>query len=287
LRTFTKGNNWIQAASGLGTILSHVQFIDANVGWVSFYQGNYLLKTVNGGKNWNTQFIDSNLNMFSFHFDNANTGWAVGEYNGYSNVFKTTDGGGRWSPYNNVPISHYNSVKFINENIGWIAGGYQISGQFSSTIIKTTDGGISWITQKCPSTQELSRLFFINENTGWVVGNGIFKTTNGGGITSVNNSKELRHNIPEQIELFQNYPNPFNPTTTIEYQIPLNVGTQNFVSLRVYDLLGREVATLVNEQKPAGRYTQQWNAERLSSGIYFYRLRTGAFSETKKMILIR
>ena len=92
--------------------------------------------------------------------------------------------------------------------------------------------------------------------------------------------------IPKNFALLQNYPNPFNPTTMIEYQIP-NVGTQNFVSLRVYDVLGREVATLMNEQKPAGTYTVQFDGSSLSSGVYFYRLQSGTYCETKKLILMK
>jgi beta-glucanase (GH16 family) len=90
--------------------------------------------------------------------------------------------------------------------------------------------------------------------------------------------------IPDRFALLQNYPNPFNPATNIEYQVP-NTGMQNIVSLRVYDLLGREVATLVDEQKPAGTYSQQWNAVNLPSGVYFYRISAGEFHQTKMMIL--
>ena len=267
--------------SGITKATGKIQFVNQSTGWIGG-----ILKTTDGGITWKAQTIPS-LSFPSAYFTNANLGWIVGDYIGQTNIFRTTDGGTNWIPCNDIPISAFNTVRFVSETTGWVVGGYQISGQFSSTIIKTTDGGNSWISQDCPTTQELSNLFFINGSTGWSVGNGIFKTTNGGVIASVKDEKGLRNNIPDQIKLFQNYPNPFNPTTTIEYQIPLNVGTQNFVSLRVYDLLGREVETLVNEQKPAGRYTQQWNAERLSSGIYFYRLRTGVFSETKKMILLR
>jgi hypothetical protein len=92
--------------------------------------------------------------------------------------------------------------------------------------------------------------------------------------------------IPTVYSLSQNYPNPFNPTTTINYEIPY-VGKQNFVSLRVYDMLGREVAILVNEKKNAGSYSVQWAAKRFSSGIYFYALSAGEFRATKKLILIR
>lgn len=83
--------------------------------------------------------------------------------------------------------------------------------------------------------------------------------------------------------LEQNYPNPFNPTTKIKYQIP----EAGFISLIVYDILGREVATLVNEEKPTGSYDIEFDGSGLSSGVYFYKLQTGNFSSIKKMILMR
>lgn len=86
-----------------------------------------------------------------------------------------------------------------------------------------------------------------------------------------------------QFELFQNYPNPFNPTTSIEYR----VGSLETVTLKIYDVLGNKVAVLVNEQKPEGEYNIEFDAEGLSSGVYFFKLTAGKFSETKKMILMR
>ena len=89
--------------------------------------------------------------------------------------------------------------------------------------------------------------------------------------------------IPQNFFLYQNYPNPFNPTTKIRYSIPSNVkGQMSNVSLKVYDVLGREVATLVNEEKQAGVYEVEFNASKLSSGIYFYKLQSGNFNQTKK-----
>jgi hypothetical protein len=90
-------------------------------------------------------------------------------------------------------------------------------------------------------------------------------------------------NIVSGYSLSQNYPNPFNPTTTIEYVICL----QSSVSLKVYDVLGREVATLVNEVTQPGTYTVQWNSAYLASGMYFYKLQTGQYSDVKKMMLVK
>jgi hypothetical protein len=92
--------------------------------------------------------------------------------------------------------------------------------------------------------------------------------------------------VPETFALAQNYPNPFNPSTMINYAVP-NVGTRHVVSLRVYDMLGREVTTLVNEEKPAGSYQVQWNASGLSSGIYILKMTVDQFSSVRKMLMIK
>ena len=89
--------------------------------------------------------------------------------------------------------------------------------------------------------------------------------------------------IPEKYSLAQNYPNPFNPTTIIKYQIP----ELSFITIKVYDVLGSEVVTLVNEEKVAGNYEIEFNATQLPSGVYFYRLQAGNFIETKKMVLMK
>jgi hypothetical protein len=89
--------------------------------------------------------------------------------------------------------------------------------------------------------------------------------------------------VPETFRLFQNYPNPFNPTTTIEYSVPSN----QYVSLRIYDVLGRELSTLVSESKSAGTYTVVWDARGYASGVYFYRIVAGSFIDTKKLVLMR
>jgi hypothetical protein len=103
------------------------------------------------------------------------------------------------------------------------------------------------------------------------------------GSFSFSDVVEVDVSAPTDFALKQNYPNPFNPTTTIDFRI----ADVRFVSLKVYNVLGNEVATLVNEEKPAGNYTVTFNASSLSSGTYFYKLQTGSFIETKKMILLK
>ena len=88
---------------------------------------------------------------------------------------------------------------------------------------------------------------------------------------------------PSEYALRQNYPNPFNPTTTIPFSLP----SRSFVTLKIFDVMGRDVARIVSEEMPAGSYLKQWNASGLSSGMYFYRLQAGRYAETKRLVLLR
>jgi hypothetical protein len=94
---------------------------------------------------------------------------------------------------------------------------------------------------------------------------------------------EINAGLPKTFVLEQNYPNPFNPTTVMSYQLPV----ASEVSLKLFDVLGKEVATLVNERQEAGAYNYTLNASNLSSGVYFYRLQAGNFVQTKKMMLVK
>jgi hypothetical protein len=108
----------------------------------------------------------------------------------------------------------------------------------------------------------------------------IINGTKYGTVTSV---KDLSENTPKEFNLYQNYPNPFNPATTIEYE----VGEYSNVNLKVYDLLGSEVAVLVNEEKHPGKYSETFNGNNLVSGVYFYKLTIGGNTQIRKMILLR
>ena len=89
--------------------------------------------------------------------------------------------------------------------------------------------------------------------------------------------------MPEKFYLGQNYPNPFNPVTTIAYDLPINT----YVDIRLYDITGKEIQRLVNERQTAGTYKITFDASELPSGIYFYRMATPTFTESKKMVLIK
>jgi Secretion system C-terminal sorting domain len=109
------------------------------------------------------------------------------------------------------------------------------------------------------------------------------KMVDNDGSFKYSNEVNVDISAPAKFELSQNYPNPFNPSTIIRYQLPVN----GQISLKVYNMLGKEVTTLVNEQKLAGSYEVTLNADKLTSGVYYYQLKSGNFVETKKLALVK
>jgi hypothetical protein len=169
-------------------------------------------------------------------------------------------------------------VYFSDSDNGTIVG----NNNSRPIVMRTTDGGSTWEEQLFESHFNLNGVYFTDSNNGTAVGNSgtILRTTNGG-ITSV--KEENLSNISSEFTISQNYPNPFNPTTTIKY----SVSKQSIVAIKVYDVLGREIETLVNDEKSTGNYKVEFDASKLTSGIYFYRMQAGDFVETKKIILMK
>jgi hypothetical protein len=229
--------------------------------------------------NWNQQYRDSNYNAVrirKIQFLNENTGYAVGGYN--STIFyKTTNGGVNWDT-TYYPNRKNETLLFLDENTGWKAG---CAIPDSSCVAYTSNGGASWILQRRGVIARVYSLYFINNLTGWAaMWDGTIMKTTTGGFVSVSN---LGNEIPSNYKLHQNYPNPFNPVTNIRFDIPRS----SHVKLIIYDALGREIATLVNEKLSAGSYESEWNASSYPSGVYFYTLFTKNYSESKKMLLIK
>jgi photosystem II stability/assembly factor-like uncharacterized protein len=277
LKTTNGGINWNYQTIGTGNRFWHsVYFTGNDTGWVVGNAG--IMKTIDGGANWVSQY-GGQYSLYSVYFIDSNTGWVVGED---LTIRKTSNGGANWiGQSGSLFANSLESVHFADSNTGWAVGGWQ-----GGIILNTTDGGENWNSQTVsPSPFDyLSGVYFTDSNTGWAVGGTILHTTNGG-VTFV--EEEELDEIPITYSLTQNFPNPFNPSTKIKYSVP----ELNYVTIKVYDVLGREVITLVNEEKSAGNYKIEFSAKGgaidLSSGIYFYRIKAGDFIETKKMTLIK
>ena len=167
------------------------------------------------------------------------------------------------------------SINFTSHDTAFVCG-------YNGTIIRTTDAGVSWSPQVSGYNEILTKIWFTSPQVGYITTwySKILKTTNGG-ITFV---QKLGNEVPDEFSLEQNYPNPFNPSTTIKFDVPGSAETQN-IKLNVYDITGKEVAVLLNKPLSPGSYEVVWNSSGYASGVYFYRLTSGSFSETKKMVL--
>jgi photosystem II stability/assembly factor-like uncharacterized protein len=251
-------------------------FINANTGFIGGCTN--FGKTTDGGVYWtvfnNVFAVDINT-VFAV---DQNTVYAAGESNV---IYKSVNGGLNWSSYTifSNPSALIYSIYFPNSNNGYAVGGAsEVSNE--GIIFASNNAGNSWYVQEALGASRFNTVFFVSQNTGYAAGKDgtIFKTTTGGiGITNISTE------VPEQFSLTQNYPNPFNPSTKFK----VKVAELSDVKIIVYDVLGREIATLVNEQLSAGIYEVTWDAGSYSSGVYFYKLYAVNFSETKKMVLIK
>jgi len=277
------GENWIPSkidTSQGGISVHDIVFISPSDGWL-VAAPQYLLdvgsimKTTNGGKTW---FYNKKWGLIgqSICFLDSLNGYIAGYIAPqlYGCIYKTTDGGGTWAMQYFSDFIPEN-IFFSNHQDGWAVGdgGY---------ILHTTDGGENWKKYDSPTTSNLFNIFmFNNGSSGYILGRNatLLKYSN---ISSTTNDIVK---LSTDYYLLQNYPNPFNPTTTISYQLP----KAGHVSLKIYDVLGKEVAELVNEWKETGSYNYELGIRNyeLPSGVYFYQLRAWNFTDTKKFILLK
>lgn len=280
LKTTNGGIDWIFQQGIFPKSVRSIFFTDENNGCaagIDYDGSNYfgvIIKTTDGGTTWTNQWSGNWL--LSIHFTDSNNGWAAGA----GIILKTIDGGTSWN--NQITGTSYQlySIHFSDSNFGW-ASGYDGS-TYSGIILNTTNGGIIWNHNLIEADTVLHSINFANSNIGWTVGeNGTILHTTNGGVSFV--EEEQLDELPTEFLLTQNYPNPFNPSTKIRYSVPQSSN----VMIKVFDILGNEIETLVNEEKPVGTYEITWYAEGLPSGIYFYKIQSGSFVETKKMILTK
>jgi len=190
---------------------------------------------------------------------------------------------------NGVYLSTNNGITWTSSSIGiseWSVQCFAVYGQnifvvSSGKVYLSKDNGSLWKNRNDGLPSDIS---YITLNDQYIYAStnshGVFRRSINDILTSVN---EDQNKLPNSFSLSQNYPNPFNPTTTINYSVP----TASHVIIKVYDLLGRQVATLVNDNNPAGNYSVKFDGSKLVSGVYFYRMEAGSFSQTKKLILMK
>ncbi len=192
-------------------------------------------------------------------------------------IFRTTDNGQNWTSANTGLSGLQTTALALN-------GSTLFTGTFGGGIYRSTDEGGTW-------TAVNTGLTYFNIDCLYSNGGYLYAGTGGSRAaiwrrplseitTSIDRSAS---EVPGSFGLDQNYPNPFNPGTSIRYEVP----RASWVSLKVYNALGQEVATLVNETRPAGAFTARFDAWNLASGVYFYRLQAGGFIQAKEMLLLK
>ena len=278
-KTTNGGVNWILMDTTFRNIYD-IYFFNPNTGFMADGQG-YVQKTTNGGINWVTSLLidtlGSGYSLQKIDFSNNNTGYVVGLNTVTGAVFKTTDGGNFWKNILITP-NGLRSLQVVNNSTLY-------SGGASNKVIYSTNSGVSWNYQILPTAKGgIFSIYFTNNLTGYLcIDNDIYKTTNGGV-----NILKISSEVPNDFKLFQNYPNPFNSYTKIKFEIPLDVKHKTLnINLMIYDILGKEIATLVNEPLHPGTYEVTFNGSNLSSGVYFYRIEAGDFTSVKKMLMIK
>jgi photosystem II stability/assembly factor-like uncharacterized protein len=284
-KTTNGGVNWAEISPTVAGAqeLNDQHWFNASTGWICGY--DVLLYTTNGGTSFTNLYSNvppsgnGHIAILAIQFINNQTGWLGAANLERNNVYKTTNGGANWFFQNN-PISQggmnqINDVKFTSNGMGWAVHGTPTTG----AIMYTSDGGANWSIDEV-SSNWFDCLHIYSNKKAWCGASGgrVWYTIPQPPL-GISNGQE----IPKEFSLSQNYPNPFNPTTHFVFRI----ADFGFVKLLIYDALGREITSLVNEELNPGTYEVPWDAGNYPSGVYYYRLTTQNFTDTKKLILVK
>ena len=274
LKTTDGGNTWARMAT-------EPTQVGAEAGWNNSLHivGTHIWFGTNAtrvyhspdlGLTWSSGATTGTANTYAVHFNTVTNGLAGG-----TAMVRTVNGGANYTL-----VTSPGTAGNINGISG--AGTDWWAIRSGAVIYRSIDAGATWTspyTQTGAVFQDLDLKVIANCPQGWAVGNAgaIAKMTAIVGISNYNSE------VPTSYSLNQNYPNPFNPSTNINFSIPKS----GLVTLKIYDMVGREVSSLVNEFKSAGNYVVGFNASALSSGTYFYRIEANDFIATKKMVLVK
>jgi len=264
---------------------SYIDYSNKPVCFAKLYGIGVLFKSIDGGNTWKKlTAILSPAFCGDFYSLNGSIGWITeswlqsSSFHDSASIYFSSDSGETWTPQSTLEGRAINNLVFADTLEGWCSS----YGVVPAKIYFTSDGGKSWTSQfECDSTDYIEDIFFLNNSYGWTL-------TNQGKIIKYGEPIQVSADKPgniyaEEFIIYQNYPNPFNPTTSISFRLP----TRSFVTLKVFDILGKEIETMISEEMPAGSYSREWNAVNLPSGVYFYRLQAGSFTQMKKLILLK
>lgn len=258
------GANWSKVSNGLTNTDVYALLASDGVLYAGTSKG--VFRSSDNGNTWIQTSLDSNtVRIFASSGSTLFAGTSKGLY---------------------ISTNQFNDSKRINNN-----DIRSLATTATEVIFGTYGGGVSYAS--------------ISDNPSWLkITNGLFNPrvislatsstnvfagTNSGGVfrlpvsALITSAKSTKTEIPTHFNLEQNYPNPFNPSTTISFTLPSRI----YVSLKIFDALGREVAVLVSEELPAGKHSCKWESHGMASGIYFYQIQAGTFRETKKLLLLK
>lgn len=282
LKTTDGGDHWTSMPNSLpglsGDTWRRIDFVNPEVGYffVSGYGPQALFETTDGGVTWSETHYPPYATGYPpyaqlIRFYDERIGLAIP---GDGMVFRTVDGGTNWELLTSPHTGWGNDIEFVprHQSNVWMTD--------HSKLYFSADTGRTW-------TEKLSigggrDIVFVNDKCGWFLGDDsvLYRTTTGGLVGVVDRGTPVQ---PETFSLQQNYPNPFNPSTTIEFSL----SHSGYVTLKIFNLLGAEVATVVAQEFTAGSYRVRWDATGFPSGVYFYRLVAGSLVETRKMVLLK
>jgi len=275
------GASWTAISSGTSGTIREMAISRSNPNIMYATSGSQIYKSTDAGTtytNVTTGLPGRTITSVYVHPDSANVAAITFSGFGAGKVYKTTNGASSWINISgNLPDSPTNDVLIyypgVSTSIYYAAMdiGVFFTNNYGATWTELADGLPNTVAMHLDYHQSTNRLRIGTH------GRGIWETPNPVGIINYNNE------VPDNFNLEQNFPNPFNPVTKIKYSV-LNNG---YVKLAVYDIMGREIKTIVSENQKPGTYTVQFDGANLSSGTYFYRVETNSFTQTKKMIILK
>jgi photosystem II stability/assembly factor-like uncharacterized protein len=291
-RSFDGGTTWKDSIGDL--VLMDPVFHPDSINIAYAHSAYQVLKTTDTGETW-SHILGTGVNNLLIEKlwlnpKNPDVIYAVGK----EVLYKTTNSGINWEKIDSALISidpymvitsicgdeNFPGRLYIGSGHSYLEKGAVRYRNNNKGLFLTENDGKSWIQIY---NQEIGIIEADKENPRNIycaTNFGVIKLVDTFTVTGINN---IIYTVPDEFSLAQNYPNPFNPTTNIKFTL----GNSQFVILKVFDLLGKEVVTLINENKPAGNYIVSFDGSKCSSGIYFYQLKAGYFIKTRKLVLLK